>query len=581
MPFKISKKFPLNLLFLLQLIFYMQTSHALTATLDSENILLDESVHYDGGSYAREPVDTRCLVGTDSGIDIYRTYIEFDTTEIPDGATINSIEAHLTVSMSYFNEELLDIQQMDHTVSYWSSGEYDDAGNEALFNYITNETTKYVNDSPVFQSSGAQNISLGSTAASDMQSQLASNWFGVVLKNSTEIDDEAATFYCTEYSNSSYWPYLIVDYTYDTDPPTNASIDAPDYTNSRNITLTLNADGASQMMISESVSFSGATWEAYATSKDFTLSDGDATKTIYAKFRDEAENETDAVSTTSVLDTSVPSSASIAINSGDARTNSADVTLTISATGASQMKVSELSNYSDCSWESYATSKNFTFTTTNGTKTIYIKFKDLASNETDSYNDTIVLDTASPQSLKVGLSKNKLYEVEAKTFYSKEREFKLYLSADDIDSNITQMMISQDKNFKGATWKTYKNNIKLKFKNDGKKNIYIRLKDDAGNISERYKQVIKVDSEPPALSLDADSATIYSGYNLTLKGTSAEGTDIRLYLSGQLKTSILGIDKDKWEIYVTDLKAGTYTGLVEAEDKARNVSREAFTLVVT
>ena len=93
--------------------------------------------------------------------------------------------------------------------------------------------------------------------------------------------------------------------------------------------------------------------------------------------------------------------------------------------------------------------------------------------------------------------------------------------------------------------------------------------------------MIKVDSEPPALSLDADSATIYSGYNLTLKGTSAEGTDIRLYLSGQLKTSILGIDKDKWEIYVTDLKAGTYTGLVEAEDKARNVSREAFTLVVT
>ena len=41
------------------------------------------------------------------------------------------------------------------------------------------------------------------------------------------------------------------------------------------------------MIISESPSFSGASWEAYSTSKNWTLSSGEGEKTIYGAFRDE------------------------------------------------------------------------------------------------------------------------------------------------------------------------------------------------------------------------------------------------------------------------------------------------------
>jgi len=221
---------------LLTLFFLAQASPAFatSAILDHENILRDESIHDAFGTYSRELSDDRSLVGPDAGYDIYRTYIEFDTSEIPDGATINSIEAHLTVSYPFHNSELIDIQQMDYTVSHWSSSEWDDAGNEALYNYITNETTKYVNDSSAFQTTGAKSFALGAPAVTDMQNQLGNNWFGIVIKDELETGDEAASFYCTEWTDESVMSYLVVDYTEAAPTPTPTPTSSPGSTDSSN-----------------------------------------------------------------------------------------------------------------------------------------------------------------------------------------------------------------------------------------------------------------------------------------------------------------------------------------------------------
>lgn len=78
------------------------------------------------------------------------------------------------------------------------------------------------------------------------------------------------------------------------------------YTNSQNVTLSLSAQGdPTQMLISENSDFAGASWEAYAASKAFTLSSGNGTKTVYAKFRDWYA-ETNVVSDTIILDTVSP-----------------------------------------------------------------------------------------------------------------------------------------------------------------------------------------------------------------------------------------------------------------------------------
>jgi hypothetical protein len=86
-------------------------------------------------------------------------------------------------------------------------------------------------------------------------------------------------------------PYYI-----DTKAPSNVSISAPETTTSQVVTLSLYADGATQMYISNSgYGISGA-WESYATSKQWTLTDGYETKTVYVLFRDAAGNATDGSS---------------------------------------------------------------------------------------------------------------------------------------------------------------------------------------------------------------------------------------------------------------------------------------------
>jgi hypothetical protein len=63
---------------------------------------------------------------------------------------------------------------------------------------------------------------------------------------------------------------------------------------SLSVNLTLSATdavGVTQMMISNAVDFAGASWEAYAVSKAWTLASGaDGARTVYAKFRDAALN---------------------------------------------------------------------------------------------------------------------------------------------------------------------------------------------------------------------------------------------------------------------------------------------------
>lgn len=92
--------------------------------------------------------------------------------------------------------------------------------------------------------------------------------------------------------------------TSDTTPPTNTSIviaGGAATTSSVNVTLTLAATDATNMQISNDSAFTGASWETYATSKAWALTNGDGTKTVYAKFRDASLNVSASVSDTITL----------------------------------------------------------------------------------------------------------------------------------------------------------------------------------------------------------------------------------------------------------------------------------------
>ena len=75
-----------------------------------------------------------------------------------------------------------------------------------------------------------------------------------------------------------------------------------DFTNNQTVTLTLGASDAVQMRISETPG--GGSFENYATTKSFSLTAGDTSKTVYVAFKDSFGSVTPEVSDTILLDTS-------------------------------------------------------------------------------------------------------------------------------------------------------------------------------------------------------------------------------------------------------------------------------------
>lgn len=105
--------------------------------------------------------------------------------------------------------------------------------------------------------------------------------------------------------------------------------------------------------------------------------------------------------------TITPTNPSISINAGGAQTRNREVTLTLGATNATMMTISENSNFTDAVWENFASSKTFTLSESLGNKTVYVKYKSSTGNESSVVNDSIVLTEALPatttQTIRAGV----------------------------------------------------------------------------------------------------------------------------------------------------------------------------------
>jgi hypothetical protein len=91
-----------------------------------------------------------------------------------------------------------------------------------------------------------------------------------------------------------------------------------------------------------------------------------------------------------------PSSPAVSINSGAAQSKTRAVTLTLSATNASEMIISENSNFADGNWETYVASKSFTLSEGFGPKTVYVQYRSSTGGISTSVSDEIELVSALP-----------------------------------------------------------------------------------------------------------------------------------------------------------------------------------------
>jgi large repetitive protein len=223
---------------------------------------------------------------------------------------------------------------------------------------------------------------------------------------SSPINISATTtlrFFSTDLTPHTETPVKTQVYTFDTTAPTGTITinSGAASTNSVNVTLTLSCSdsggsGCSQIQFSNDGS-SYSTPEVYVTTKAWILAAGDGNKTVYAKFKDAAGNWSIAYDDAILLDTQAPTGGSITINSGANCTSTTSVTLTLACndgqgTGCSWMQFSNDGTiYSEL--EAYTTTKAWALPSTNGTKTVYAKFKDGAGNWLGPLSDTIVLNS--------------------------------------------------------------------------------------------------------------------------------------------------------------------------------------------
>ena len=133
---------------------------------------------------------------------------------------------------------------------------------------------------------------------------------------------------------------------------------------------------------------------------------------IMIRVTDEAGNTFDKEFTIQITKNNAPTG-SIMINNGAAYTNSTNVNLTMTATDlegeAIEMRFSN-DGTTWSSWESKVSTKSWTLLIGDGSKTVYMQLRDTAGNISNTFSDTIVLDTTPP--VITGVTNNGLYNTD-------------------------------------------------------------------------------------------------------------------------------------------------------------------------
>jgi len=196
--------------------------------------------------------------------------------------------------------------------------------------------------------------------------------------------------------------------TIDNTPPTASEVSTDEgrkITNSQEVTLSVTAKDAKEMFIDGDVVESLGTfkWIPYADTWKITLSKDNGTKTITVKLKDLADNVSDPISTSIVLDRTIPSSPSIIINDGVKYTDTYKINLVLSAISARDMYISGdvVQNENTFKWIPYVKEFAVRLTNVEGDKTVYAKFRNGIDNECEEVKAQILLDITPPGIAKI------------------------------------------------------------------------------------------------------------------------------------------------------------------------------------
>jgi hypothetical protein len=293
-------------------------------------------------------------------------------------------------------------------------------------------------------------------------------------------------------------PMAETTFYYDSQPPENLAIlinNDEEYTTTTSVTLSVTAEDTASGISKVSYSTDGSEWldwEPYNIIRYLDLPLGDGEKSVYFNAQDNTGNIAEPVFDTIILDTTPPQNLSIVINDNAQYSTSAEVTLELSAidvtSGISEMSFStNLITWTP--WEPYAVSKTMTFSSGDGEKVVYFMVRDIVGNTAEPVYDSIIVDTTPPQALSISINSGATER--------NSTEVHLGLSARDDTSGLDQVSFSTD----GNTWSSWEPFITEKSftlpPNDGKKIVYFKVKDYAGNMAAPVSALIFLNTTIP------------------------------------------------------------------------------------
>ena len=243
------------------------------------------------------------------------------------------------------------------------------------------------------------------------------------------------------------------------------------YTTVTGVTINSTIAAAAQMRLSNDNGATWSDWATYAAARTWSLASGaDGTRTVRGEYKD-AYGAVFARTDSIILDTTQPTVSSFSINNNAAYSTEQSVTLTQSVSdgmsGVAQMRFTNGDAWS--AWETYATSKAWTLSAGDGTKTVYAEFKDGAGNVHPYVYDTIILDTAHP----VGT-----FSINNGAAYAWTTAATLNMSV----TGATQMQFSND-NVNWSAWESYSatKSWTITYGENTYRYVYARFQDAAGN----------------------------------------------------------------------------------------------------
>lgn len=268
---------------------------------------------------------------------------------------------------------------------------------------------------------------------------------------------------------------------------------------------------------------------------------------------------------------SLVTSAKIRVNKGNKYTRSNTVPLNITALKAREMMVSNSSDFSGKLWKPFLQyvpvweidGKE------DGKKTIYCKFRDAFNRESTVFFGDVTLDRKPPQNPKV--------EIIQKKELSRRSP-----SAVELNLNVegaTYVMISNEKRFYGKKWRLYMPEQAVKWDlggyEEGKRAVFVKFRDHAGNESAVASDEVMIDTRPPVwckLAIDNGQKITTDSTGKVNLSASALGATYMMIANDSDFTDAIWQPYDETVSWNIGRKEGNRKVYIKYKDDADNIS---------